>query len=370
MPARDKRFPRSERRPSRLRRFGNHNTNVNSNYNTKNTDGSYSTYKEGSPDERKGSLAVGYIQENVIKQLSQGGDRSVLRVRNFSTKDGSIINRGDSIKIKKLTKTTPCVSPLSQHQAPNTDANRVSCGNLKLSNDYNSKNPLHNHNNNDDDDQRQLSNSASHLNAKNAQGIADDDAKSAKNNKRLSRQFQSHDEEHKHCFKTCTDDNSSLALGTPTSVSSQRRLISDSKNKALVKGRNCNYNINDYSASGDGEDEGEEDHADNADLQSVDVQACRSAFETNNNVNNASKNCHNNNNSSNNKSRNQDDDVVYKVVVMGMTGVGKSTLIKQMLTSEYLANTENEIGGLNIDSAHLSNPPNAHFSFSKMKKKS
>ena len=37
--------------------------------------------------------------------------------------------------------------------------------------------------------------------------------------------------------------------------------------------------------------------------------------------------------------------LVYKVVVLGSQGVGKSTLINQLLTSEYLANKDTEMQG-------------------------
>jgi len=43
--------------------------------------------------------------------------------------------------------------------------------------------------------------------------------------------------------------------------------------------------------------------------------------------------------------RNVDDTDVYKVLVLGSQGVGKTTLVEQLMTSEYLANKDNSFIG-------------------------
>lgn len=43
--------------------------------------------------------------------------------------------------------------------------------------------------------------------------------------------------------------------------------------------------------------------------------------------------------------RNVDDTEVYKVLVLGSQGVGKTTLVEQLMTSEYLANQDNSFFG-------------------------
>ena len=43
--------------------------------------------------------------------------------------------------------------------------------------------------------------------------------------------------------------------------------------------------------------------------------------------------------------RNVDDTDVYKVLVLGSQGVGKTTLVEQLMTSEYLANKDNSFTG-------------------------
>jgi len=43
--------------------------------------------------------------------------------------------------------------------------------------------------------------------------------------------------------------------------------------------------------------------------------------------------------------RNVDDSDVYKVLVLGSQGVGKTTLVEQLMTSEYLANKDNSFTG-------------------------
>lgn len=43
--------------------------------------------------------------------------------------------------------------------------------------------------------------------------------------------------------------------------------------------------------------------------------------------------------------RNLDETDVYKVLVLGSQGVGKTTLVEQLMTSEYLANQDNSFAG-------------------------
>jgi len=43
--------------------------------------------------------------------------------------------------------------------------------------------------------------------------------------------------------------------------------------------------------------------------------------------------------------RHIDETDVYKVLVLGSQGVGKTTLVEQLMTSEYLANQDNSFGG-------------------------
>ena len=49
------------------------------------------------------------------------------------------------------------------------------------------------------------------------------------------------------------------------------------------------------------------------------------------------------------KSRNVDEvQDVYRVLVLGSQGVGKTTLVEQLMTSEYLANKDNSYAGQSV----------------------
>jgi len=50
--------------------------------------------------------------------------------------------------------------------------------------------------------------------------------------------------------------------------------------------------------------------------------------------------------------RNVDDTQVYKVLVLGSQGVGKTTLVEQLMTSEYLANKDNSYMGMCLTKSH------------------
>ncbi|ESN99975.1 hypothetical protein HELRODRAFT_176276 [Helobdella robusta] len=337
-------------------------------------------------------------------------DRSVLRVRNFSTKDGNIINRGDSIKIRKVgdglagARPRSCragssiISPLARDQSKhffennsininNNLMNNNRSGSLRGVHNNNSSNVNNNIHNNisngsinksslklkttaaaaatNKNNRKLYSNSASHLaitefNYDNNNDDDDDINDSSNNinkrnklplkNSKFSRQFQSQDDDHagKRVSGKYQQQQQSHQQQYQQQNNNIQATTSLSASTLTTKQRHIN-NINNNN-----------NHTQHQTTDQLNDNVCEDGGhvtyhnghhqENDGGVNNDDDDDHNNillqNDVTINRSHDEDDVVVYKVVVMGMTGVGKTTLTHQMLTSEYLANNENNDMGI------------------------
>ena len=300
------------------------------------------------------------------------GDRSVLRVRNFTTKDGNIINRGDSIKIRRGTKTAGLSSPLGKDNlrsfgnsisVPQNRDVRLSprSGSLKSTANaagFGARKSIA-VSMVSCEGSRLFSSSATHLAVGRNEGSPDIEGPQTPRRDsqlrchRLSRQFQSQDEER-------------LIAGSNSAVQSPGRLVeselsaSTSSNLGSRGFRPPSHSSTQHTQIG--EEAIELDYLGEAGLtheepyvqspRRIPQQQCQgSQMSISANVVVEEQN-ENETEEGEVQEETQDgrpadyeeEQVVYKVVVMGSIGVGKTTLTHQMLTSEYLANNENELG--------------------------
>ena len=281
---------RPDRRSSRSKKGGYYNNIRNSCYNK----ASFEKSDLRTAEDRKASLAVG-LQKNVLNQLC--ADKSLLRVRNFSTKDGNIINRGDSIKIRRHpNKPNHTADPPLSHSKPSIMDNKKTYGSFKSNNDQNNNN--------------------FHGSKSKKTAICLD--KDSNENNLNSTSQNSSNFVHKAVRENTPEKNKNASSTSHPTNNFMRHHTKNFEEKNSLEnetGVSDGDRIKEKRPQVEGEDA----------IKKTD-------------------NCISDNNLLENKIRYQDDDVVYKVVVMGMTGVGKSTLTQQILTSEYLANNENDLG--------------------------
>lgn len=302
------------------------------------------------------------------------GDRSVLRVRNFTTKDGNIINRGDSIKIRRGTKTAGLSSPLGKDNTrsfgnsisvPQNRDVRLSprSGSLKSTGNaagFGARKSIA-ATLVSSEGTRPFSSSATHLAVVRNEASSDVEGPqilrrdSQLRGHRLSRQFQSQDEER-------------LIAGSNSAIQSQGRLAeselsaSTSSNLGSRGFRPPSHSSTQHTQIG--EEAIELDYLGEAVLtqeepyvqsprrilQQQGFQGSQMSISANVVVEEQNENETEEGGvevreeaQDGGPADDEEEQVVYKVVVMGSVGVGKTTLTHQMLTSEYLANNENEL---------------------------